>query len=69
MENFELPTGGTACKIDDTTTADTTYVGYAERGTPTASESWVVQKITDTDIVYGEGSWDDRTTLNYITND
>ena len=65
MADFMLPVGSTVRAIDDTTTADTTYLGYSEIGEAKNSDKWVIKKVTTTDILYTEGAWDDRVTLTY----
>lgn len=59
--------------IDDTTTADVTYIGVAEPGTLTSASSWRVKKIDESSgvaITWANGGsqtqiWDDRETLAY----
>jgi len=59
-------------KIDTTSTAGVTYLGFAKAGTTATSEArWAVIKITETGVTYSNGLleydqvWDDRLSLTY----
>lgn len=59
-------------KIDTTTTAGVTYLGYAKAGTiATSQANWAVIKITEDGVTYANGMlnyenvWDNRTSLTY----
>lgn len=58
-------------RIDETSTAGTTYIGKALPASLTTEEVWQIQKITDTEITYAKGTplfdkqWSLRTTYEY----
>lgn len=63
-----------ALRVDDTTTANVTYIGYAAVGTATSSASWKIKKIdvsSGTVITWADGDasynnvWDNRASLSY----
>lgn len=65
---------GFAQRVDDTTTVDTIYIGYAEIGSSEASAVWRIKKIdtvTGADTTWADGNdnfdniWDDRAILVY----
>lgn len=66
--------GNYALKLDDTSTANVTYVGKAAIGSSGASAVWQIKKIDETSgivITWAGGDsftnvWDDRTTLTYL---
>lgn len=59
----------------DEVSANVTYIGYAQLGTPTSISKWKIKKIevigTETIISYAGGKetfevkWDDRASLSY----
>jgi len=60
--------------LDDYTTTNVTYVGYATAGTATSAASWKIIKIDETNglaITLADGDeeynniWDNRVTLSY----
>lgn len=63
-----------AVRIDDTSTADTTYIGKAPIGSSPSSAVWQVSKMdtasglvktwADSDALF-DNVWDDRTELTY----
>jgi len=64
-----------AQRVDDTTTANTVYIGYAELGSLDSAAVWKIKKIdttTGADTTWADGNdaydniWDDRTTLVYL---
>lgn len=64
----------TATRIDDTTTANTTYIGKAPIGSATSSAVWQISKLdTSSGLIKtwadGDASfnnvWDDRVSLSY----
>jgi len=64
-----------ALRVDDTTTANTVYLGYAEIGADNADPIWRIKKIdtsSGADITWADGNddydniWNNRTTLNYF---
>jgi hypothetical protein len=76
LEQGGIPTTGTtlAVRIDDTTTADTTYIGKAPIGTATSSATWQVAKLaTSSGLIktWADGNasydniWDNRASLSY----
>lgn len=60
-------------RLDDTSTANVTYVGYAAIGTATSAASWKIKKLDETTglVITFAGSgaytqiWDNRTSLSY----
>lgn len=62
-----------ALGIDDTTTADTTYIGKAATGTATSAASWKISKLDDSTgrLTWADGDanydniWDNRASLSY----
>ena len=58
---------------DDTTTADTVYLGYAVGGSLTSDSVWKIAKVdtSNKNILLADGNnnydneWDNRATLNY----
>jgi hypothetical protein len=63
-----------AVRIDDTTTANTTYIGKATIGSATSSAVWQIAKLnTSSGLIktWADGSssfdqiWDNRTSLTY----
>lgn len=69
-----LPNIDQALIVDETSTPDTIYIGYAEIGAATSSAVWKVKRIVTTGgatITWADGDdnydniWDDRTTLTY----
>lgn len=66
--NFTIPQGYTIREIEEK--EGVTYVGYSILRTPTDSNKWIIKKIDESvtnfiTITYSEGSWDNRTNLNY----
>lgn len=69
-------TSAMATRLDDTTTANVTYVGKAATGTATSAAAWQMSKIDETTgmvITWADGNglfdnvWDNRaTTVNYF---
>ena len=66
--------GEQALQLDDTSTVDTTYIGYAAIATLTSAASWQIMKLDDSSglaITWADGNdsydneWDDRTSLTY----
>lgn len=66
--------GNKALRLDDTSTANVTYVGKASTGTATASALWQIKKIDETSgmiITWADGNasydnvWNNRTSLIY----
>ena len=64
----------TATRIDDTTTANTTYIGKAPIGSATSSAVWQISKLdTSSGLIKtwadGDASfnnvWDDRVSISY----
>lgn len=63
-------------KIIDESVAGTTYVGFAQCGTPTSEAGWQISRITIaasiTTVEWADGDgkfdnvWDDRASLEYI---
>ena len=61
--------------IDDYTTTDVTYFGYAVAGSVTSTETWKIKRLDDTGnfpvFTWADGNtkydniWDDRTSLSY----
>lgn len=74
-----VSTGGSdvdqTCRIDDTTTADTIYIGKADTGTATSAASWRIKRVQETggEVItqYADGNsnfdnvWDNRASLSY----
>lgn len=67
--------GNYALKLDDTTTANVTYVGKAVPGSSGASAVWQVKRIDESSgmvITWADGnalfdnSWDNRVSLTYL---
>jgi hypothetical protein len=66
--------GNYALRVDDTTTANVTYIGVAQIGTATSTASWQIKKIdqssgtamtwADADDEY-DNVWDNRASLSY----
>lgn len=63
-----------AQRVDDTSTANTVYIGYADIGSSEAAAVWRIKKINTTsgaDTTWADGDdnydnvWDDRTILSY----
>lgn len=63
-----------AIRLDDTSTANVTYVGKATVGSSTASAVWQIKKIDETTglvITWADGDtsfnnvWDNRVSLSY----
>ena len=63
-----------AIQVDDYSTTDVTYVGYAPPGTATSIAKWRIQKIdetTGTVVSWADGDtlydniWDNRVSLSY----
>lgn len=63
-----------ATRIDDTTTANVTYFGFAPVGTATSAASWQIYKIDETSgavKTWADGDanfnnvWDNRASLSY----
>lgn len=63
-----------AIQLDDTTTADVVYVGFAQIGTATSAASWQIMNINNSSgivITWADGDnnfdnvWDDRASLSY----
>jgi len=61
--------------MDDSSTADTLYIGTAHMGSATSSAVWKVKKIDTSSglaITWADGNalfdnvWDDRVSLSYI---
>lgn len=62
-------------RIDESSTVNTTYVGYAEIGSSELSASWRIKRITELNgilvLLYADGNdnfdnvWDNRTSLSY----
>jgi len=62
-------------RIDDTTTANMTYIGKARPGTATSVAEWQVKRIDESGanivILFADGDeifnniWDDRASLSY----
>ena len=58
---------------DDTTTANTVYVGFADIGSATSAASWRIMRINTSTkaVTYADGDslddniWDDRASLSY----
>jgi hypothetical protein len=76
LEQGGIPTVGVnlAVRIDDTTTADTTYIGKAPIGTATSSASWQIASLaTSSGLIktWADGDaqfnniWDNRASLTY----
>lgn len=64
-----------ALRVDDVTTPNVVYLGYAEIGADDADPVWRVKKIVTTsgaDITWADGDdeydniWDDRISLTYL---
>lgn len=61
--------------VDQTTTADTIYIGEALPGSATSAAKWRIQRVrtatTPVDVLYADGDehfdnvWDDRASLSY----
>lgn len=69
--NYDLPV---AERIDDTTTANVIYIGYAAMGSATSAAIWQVQKVaTSSGVIttWADGNsaydniWDNRASLSY----
>lgn len=63
-----------AIRLDDTSTINVTYVGYASMGALEAAASWKIKKIDETSgisITWADGNnsfdniWNNRTSLTY----
>lgn len=76
LENGVLPTSSPsqAVRIDDTTAADTTYIGKAPIGSATSSAVWQIKKLNTSSgviITWADGDalfdnvFDDRASLTY----
>lgn len=62
-------------RVDETTTADVLYLGYAQPKTATSEAKWAIYKIDTTDgvtITLADGNqnldniWDNRASLTYL---
>lgn len=69
-----LTTDNLALIVDDTTTADTIYIGKAKTGTSSSDSDWQIKKIDTTSYIvmtWADGDaefnnvWDNRTSLSY----
>lgn len=74
-DNIETRPQALATKVDDTTTANVTYVGEAVVGTSAASSLWRIKKIDETSgivITWADGdsnfdnNWNNRASLTYL---
>lgn len=72
---FASPTRLRALKLDDSSTANVTYIGYAPIGTAGATAGWQIQKLDKTSgliITWADGNsnydnvWNNRTSLTYV---
>lgn len=65
---FQLPAGYTVRRIEELDTL-ISYIGYSRLGEATSSDNWIIKKLDESTAIfsleYAEGSWDNRTTLNY----
>ena len=74
MKPITIPPGAEAAqqKIDEVD-ANTTYVGWAQRGEATSASSWLIKKISVSGTVTStqwastvyDQVWDDRASLSY----
>lgn len=74
MPIFPLQRDNEAIRVDDTTTANITYVGYAVVGSSESDDVWkifIVDETTNTAIKWAGSNddyvhvWDDRASLSY----
>lgn len=73
-DSIEIRNQPLALLLDDTTTANNTYVGEAAVGASTAASTWRIKRINETSGIVlqwadGNGNfdniWDNRTSLTY----
>jgi hypothetical protein len=73
-DNVTTETKNEALRVDDTTTANVTYVGYAVIGSLSSASVWKIKKIDTTSgvvITWADGDssynniWDNRASLSY----
>lgn len=71
---IKLPLNALTLRLDDTTTANVTYVGYGGIGAATSAATWRIKKLDETTglvITWADGNrkfdnvWDNRASLSY----